>query len=89
MLISGLWTDRNKGAALLEAMTVGRPPDLLAKIRSAAIDSLIEMASWRRRSHAYFGRMILGRVAAYPEERLKELAWNGPVGAIIEAAGQP
>lgn len=89
MLNSGLWTDRNKGAALLEAMTVGRPPDLLAKIRSAAIDSLIEMASWRRPSHAYFGRMILGRVAGLPEERLKELAWNGPVGAIIEAAGQP
>ncbi len=87
MLNSGVWTDRNKGAALLEQLTARRNSDLLTKIRLAALDSLLEMASWRRAGHAYFARMVLGRVAGLPEDRLKELAWNGPVDAIIEATG--
>ncbi len=86
MLNSGKWTDRNKGGMLLEQLTAGRNADLLTKIRSAALDSLIEMASWRRPSHAWFARMILGRVAGLPEDRLQELASKGPVDAIVEAA---
>jgi hypothetical protein len=85
MLNSGIWTDRNKGAALLVGLTAGRNADLLAKIRTAALDSLIEMASWHRPSHAYFARVVLGRVAGLPEDRLQGLAWNGPVDSIIKA----
>jgi hypothetical protein len=85
MLNSGIWTDRNKGTALLFEFTASRNSDLLAKIRSVALDSLVEMASWHRPSHAYFARMVLGRVVGLPESRLKELAWNGPVDAIIRA----
>lgn len=88
MLNSGAWTDRNKGTSLLMELTAGRDSDLLVKVRSMALDSLIEMASWRGPSHAFFARMVLGRVAGIPEDRLKELAWNGPVDAIIEAAGK-
>ena len=88
MLNSGRWSDRNKGTSLLMELTTGRNPDLLLKIRSAAVDSLIEMASWRRPSHAYFARMVLGRVAGLSEDRLKELAWNGPVDVLLRAAGQ-
>lgn len=86
MLNSGTWTDRNKGTALLMQLTAGRASDLLIKIRSMALDSLLEMAAWRRPSHAYFARMVLGRVAGLPEDRLKQLAWDGPVDMIIEAA---
>jgi hypothetical protein len=88
MLNSGTWTDRNKGTSLLMELTAKRDPDLLAKILPVALDSLTEMASWRRPSHAFFARMVLGRIAGIPEDRLKELAWNGPVEAIIEAAGR-
>lgn len=88
MLNSGTWTDRNKGASLLMQLTAERNSDLLAKIRSVALDSLIEMASWRDPSHAYFARIVLGRVAGLPEDRLEKLAWNGPVDPIIEAAIQ-
>jgi hypothetical protein len=88
MLSSGRWSDRNKGASLLLQLTTGRNPDLLLKIRSAALDSLVEMASWRRPSHAYFARMVLGRVAGLPEDRLEKLAWNGPVDVLLRAAGQ-
>jgi hypothetical protein len=86
MLNSGKWSDRNKGSALLMELTAGRTPDLLTKIRSVALDSLLEMAAWRRPSHAYFPRTVLGRVAGLPENRLKQLAWDGPVDTIIEAA---
>jgi len=85
MLNSGTWTDRNKGAALLEQLTAGRNAALLAKIRSLALDSLIEMASWRRMAHAYMARMVLGRVAGIPEDRLEKLALNGPADEIVEA----
>jgi hypothetical protein len=86
MLNSGVWSDRNKGAMLLNAMTTERNPQLLAKLRSEAIDSLIEMARWRRPSHAGFARTLLGRVAGIPEDRLTELVWKGPVESIVAAA---
>jgi hypothetical protein len=86
MLSSGIWTDRNKATSLLVGLTAGRDPVLLARIRAAGLDALIEMAQWRRPSHAFFARKVLGRVAGLPEKRLNELAWKGPVDAIVEAA---
>lgn len=88
MLNSGIWTDRNKGASLLMQLTAARNPELLAKIRARALDSLIEMASWRRPGHAYFARVVLGRIAGLPEDRLNKLAWSGPLDAIISAVAQ-
>ena len=79
MLNSGTWTDRNKAASLLQALTSTRDPKLLAQIRAGALESLIEMASWRRPGHAYAARMVLGRIRGMPEDRLGELAWKGPV----------
>lgn len=88
MLSSGGWNDRNKATSLLVALTTSRNPSLLASIHSVALDPLIEMARWRRPSHAFFARMILGRVAGLPERQLKDLAWNGPVDAILSAVRQ-
>lgn len=84
MFVNGLL--RNKGASLLVELTADRRPDLLEKIQAAAEDSLLEMAKWRDSSHAYFARMILGRVFGIPEDRLRELAWKGPVTSIISAS---
>jgi hypothetical protein len=90
MLSSGIWTDRNKGAMVLEALTAKRTAAVLAKLRADALDSLIEMALWHEASHAYFARMVLGRVAGVPEKRLEELAGNGPPEAIVAAlSGKP
>jgi len=85
MLSSGIWTDRNKGAMALKALTAKRPVAALDKLKAAALDSLIEMALWREASHAFFARMVLGRVAGIPEKRLQELASKGPPEAIVEA----
>jgi hypothetical protein len=87
MLNSGILTDRNKGASLLMQLTAARDPVLLAKLRTRAFDSLIEMARWRDPGHAYFSRIILGRIAGIPEDRLDKLAWTGPVEKIIDALG--
>jgi hypothetical protein len=90
MLSSGIWTDRNKSAMVLEALTAKRTAAVLATLRAEALDSLIEMALWHEASHAYFARMVLGRVAGIPEKRLKELAGKGPPETIVEAlAGKP
>ncbi len=85
MLNSGRWSDRNKAAALLDGLTGSRNPQLLEEVRLRALDALLEMAAWRRPSHAFFVRRILGRVAGLPEERIHELAQNGPVETILEA----
>jgi hypothetical protein len=85
MLNSGVWTDRNKGAMVLERLTAKRNPVVLAKLRTMALDSLIEMTLWRPASHAGFARMLLGRVAGIPEKQLEELADKGPPERIVEA----
>lgn len=85
MMNSGAWTDRNKAAAVLEPLTARRNPAVLSKMRAGAIDSLVEMASWRRSGHAYDARLLVGRIAGLPEEQLAKLAWDGPPEAIIDA----
>jgi len=84
MLNSDIWTDRNKGSLLLSALTVGRDRKVLALIRAKASDSLIEMARWHEYGHAYYSRMILGRIAGIEEKELQKLAYDD-VGAIIKS----
>ena len=85
MLGSGTWTDHNKAVGLLEAMTERRDPVLLEKIRSQALEPLIEMAMWTEWGHAGWARMILGRVGGIPEDKLGVLVLNGPMDSILEA----
>lgn len=84
MLSSGDWTDRNKSIALLTTLTASRNPQLLAQLRSQAIDALTEMARW----HSYYAdgpRVILGRIAGLSEQRIEDLtAWD-PAKTILGA----
>jgi hypothetical protein len=86
MLGSGVWSDHNKAVWLLDTMSEGRDPKLLAKIREQALEPLIEMALWSEFGHAYSARLVLGRVGGIPEEKLSLMAWQGPVDAIVAAA---
>ena len=88
MLNSGTWSDRNKGSFLLYTLSRDRKPALLAELRTIAIDSLIEMAKWRDSGHAYEARILLGRVAGIPEDRLRHLA-SGPPDPILDALPHP
>jgi hypothetical protein len=83
MIHSGVWTDRNKATMLLSAMTDARDPKLLEQLKTQALDALIEMATWRYASHAFFAKIILARIAGVPEERLIQAA-TGPAQAILD-----
>jgi len=74
MLNSGFWADRNKAGFLLNILTGARDPQLLRVLRLQALPSLVEMARWKDRNHAWDARMILGRIGGIEEERLKQLA---------------
>ena len=86
MLNSGKWVDRNKAGFLLLELSRWRAPKLLDALRARALDSLIEMARWRTAGHAYFARVLLGRIAGIEESRLQKLAGsNDQAETIVEA----
>jgi hypothetical protein len=85
LLTSPTWSDHNKGAMLLEALTRNRDAELLRRLRAAALDNLLEMARWRSNGHAFTARTLLGRIAGIEEGRLQKLASSGDGDAIIRA----
>lgn len=66
------WTDRNKGAYLLMAMTASREPALLKLLHDQALEPLREMAQWKDFGHAFPSVMILGRIGGIEEGRLNQ-----------------
>lgn len=85
MVLSGTWTDLNKGGALLSDLTRGRDGRLLARLRRPEVlERLLEMARWRT-THADPARRILGRSAGVEEGRLEHLIATKQVDVIIDA----
>jgi hypothetical protein len=82
------WSDRNKSAAALLALTEGRDAALLNDLRTRALDSLIEMARWKSPGHAYMPFFILGRVAGMTEEAIAAAWERKDPEAVIKAAEQ-
>jgi hypothetical protein len=87
MLSSGSWTDRNKAGWVLTSLTKSRSPKLLARLRSEALVSLIEMARWHDPGHAYSARLLLARIAGIEEARAESLAHANNAGELIKALG--
>ena len=85
LLNSGIWTDRNKSAMVLSALTEQRNPRLLARLRAQALDSLLEMARWHSPYHSSTPRLILGRIAGIDEKDLAKMIASGEVEPIIKA----
>ena len=84
LLRSGIWLDHNKGALLLDALTVRRDPPVLAQLRTSALDSLLEMGRWRNVGHAGPALSILGRISGVDEDRLNTLISDRKVEAILD-----
>ncbi len=80
------WTDRNKSAAALAALTASRDPVLLADLRQRALASLIEMARWKSRGHAYMPFVVLGRVGGMSEDAIAAAWEHDDPEAVIAAA---
>ncbi len=85
---SGTWTDRNKGSFLLMSLTGDRDEDLMAALRSEAVEALTEMAGWRSWGHAYPAWMVLGRIAGMEDRRIEELIDAGRIDDILAEVSQ-
>ena len=84
MCASGNWMDRNKASMVLDSLTQSRDPQLLAQVEQQAWEPLMEMARWRDTGHAFWPRLILGRIRGIPDDRLLPLA-DGSPEAFLEA----
>ncbi|PZR25982.1 MAG: hypothetical protein DI535_16250 [Citrobacter freundii] len=69
-LNSFIWTDRNKGLMVLEALTRKRDDKVLQLIRTDGLLPIIQMARWKNPGHAMFSLMILGRIAGISDDAI-------------------
>ncbi len=76
MIESVVWTDRNKGMAILEGLTESRDPELFEQLKERSLPAIGEMARWDSLGHAMFSMRALGRLAGLDEK------------AIVEAVGR-
>ncbi len=71
LLNSPIWTDRNKASLALMSITTKRDPALLRMLRAEALPSLVEMARWSDRGHAYPAFRILGVIAGLSDKEIE------------------
>lgn len=88
LLRSDTWSDRNKGVALLYALTEARDPRMLAAIRARSLTALLEIAAWQSPGHSYAAKCILGRIAGIEESRIAQLIAAGNSAEILRALRQ-
>lgn len=75
MLNSVVWTDRMNAVEALLAMTDQPDAALVAKIREAGYDSLVQMAQWQHLEHALPPYLLLCRISGIPDEEAQR-AWS-------------
>jgi hypothetical protein len=82
LLNSGIYSDRNKALHFFDVLTSARDPELLRRLRSECLPSLIEMARWRE---GRLSQTILGRIAGIDEARIDQLTKDGKGEDLITA----
>lgn len=80
------WTDRNKAAGALMALTATRERATLVELRRTALGPLTEMAQWKSAGHALPAYTILARIAGTSDEEAKRLWDEGNRRTVIDAA---
>ncbi|MBC6489441.1 HEAT repeat domain-containing protein [Flavihumibacter stibioxidans] len=68
MLSALPWTDRNKGMAILLALTSDLDQAILNEMKHESFTSLKEMSNWKTEGHAIMAYTLLGRTAGYPDK---------------------
>jgi hypothetical protein len=86
LLNSPVWTDRNKGLAILQGLSVSRDRRLLATLRASALPALVEMARWKSPNHGEPAFRLLGRMVGLPEEELTRAWMRDEREPVIAAA---
>ena len=90
MLSSSIWTDRNKALMVLSILTKRRDRSLLRQLHDRAFGSLVEMARWKSKGHAFHAFLILGRLRNISDRELNKVAWdisrrNAVIDKIVKA----
>lgn len=70
MINSVVWTDRNKGVAVLLSLTENRDSTVLNQLKKQALSSVIEMSYWKNSGHAMMGYLLLGRMTGFSDEEI-------------------
>jgi len=89
LLNSPIWTDRNKSSIALMQMASTRDAVLLTMLRSQALPSLVEMARWNDREHAYFAFRILGYLSGLSDGDIDASEGNNRELVIERALSLP
>jgi hypothetical protein len=76
LLNSPIWTDRNKSSIAIMQMASTRDPKLLTVLRDQALPSLVEMARWGDRGHAYPAFSTLGNLAGLDDKVVSDDFWG-------------
>lgn len=85
-LHSPVWTDRNKAAGALNAITAKRDAKVLSELQKSAIGPLAEMARWKSTGHAQPAFMVLARIAGYTDQAALGMWEAGNREKVISAA---
>lgn len=85
LLNSGIYSDRNKAFFLLSVLTSTRDPELLRRLRSECLPSLIEIARWQNPGFKRLSLLMLGRIAGIDEARINQLIESGKGEDLITA----
>jgi hypothetical protein len=85
MIHSILWTDRNKGAAVLEALTKNKDNILLNELSQQALQPLTEMAKWKDPGHAAFAFLILGRMAGISDKEMSDNLYSDAKNSFVDS----
>jgi hypothetical protein len=86
MLNSLSWSDRTQALKALQILTDKRDVLVLDQLRERALPSLVEMARWKTLSHALPAFVLLGRVAAMPDDQVQAAWTRGDRESVITAA---
>lgn len=70
MMNSIVWTDRNKGSAVLLSLTEKKDEAIIKEIKEQALIAICQMANWKNPGHAMMGYLLLGRITGYNDEEI-------------------
>ena len=76
MMNSIVWTDRNKGSAVLLSLTEKKDEAIIKKIKEQALAPICEMANWKNPGHAMKGYLLLGRITGYSDEEIYKVFYS-------------
>lgn len=88
MTNSIVWTDRNKGIAVLLALSENAPEEVKKKIITRALPAIVEMSKWKNPGHALMNYMLLARMAGMPEGEIEPTFFSDRKDASINEMAQ-